>query len=114
MVQLNHYLVLLKDYVYDQADTTKGQQVYAGINNLFTEVVWYYPSTSSEYNDQYVVFNYGQAMKGGVRYIGTEARTSWIDATVYQKPIATKFDSTTTGTFPVIVGERWIRSNYFI
>ena len=44
-------------------------------------------------------------MKGGVWYIGTEARTSWIDATVYQKPIATKFDSTTTGTFPVIVGE---------
>ena len=95
----------VEDYVYDQADTTKGQQVYAGINNLFTEVVWYYPSTSSEYNDQYVVFNYGQAMKGGVWYIGTEARTSWIDATVYQKPIATKFDSTTTGTFPVIVGE---------
>ena len=95
----------VEDYVYDQADTTKGQQVYAGINNLFTEVVWYYPSTNSEYNDQYVVFNYGQAMKGGVWYIGTEARTSWIDATVYQKPIATKFDSTTTGTFPVIVGE---------
>ena len=95
----------VEDYVYDQADTTKGQQVYAGINNLFTEVVWYYPSTSSEYNDQYVVFNYGEPMKGGVWYIGTEARTSWIDATVYQKPIATKFDSTTTGTFPVIVGE---------
>ena len=95
----------VEDYVYDQADTTKGQQVYAGINNLFTEVVWYYPSTSSEYNDQYVVFNYGEPMKGGTWYIGTEARTSWIDATVYPKPIATKFDSTTTGTFPVIVGE---------
>ena len=95
----------VEDYVYDQADTTKGQQVYAGINNLFTEVVWYYPSTNSEYNDQYVVFNYGEPMKGGTWYIGTEARTSWIDATVYQKPIATKFDSTTTGTFPVIVGE---------
>ena len=95
----------VEDYVYDQADTTKGQQVYAGINNLFTEVVWYYPSTNSEYNDQYVVFNYGEPMKGGTWYIGTEARTSWIDATVYQKPIATKFDSTTSGTFPVIVGE---------
>ena len=95
----------VEDYVYDQADTTKGQQIYAGINNLFTEVVWYYPSTNSEYNDQYVVFNYGEPMKGGTWYIGTEARTSWIDATVYPKPIATKFDSTTTGTFPVIVGE---------
>ena len=95
----------VEDYVYDQADTTKGQQVYAGINNLFTEVVWYYPSQGSEYNDQYVVFNYGEKMENGVWYIGTEARTTWIDATIYPKPIATKFNSSNTGTFPVIIGE---------
>ncbi len=95
----------VEDYVYDQADTTKGQQVYAGLNNLYTEVVWYYPSTNSDYNDQYVVFNYGESMKGGVWYIGTEARTSWIDASVYPKPSATKFNDSATGTFPVVVGE---------
>jgi hypothetical protein len=95
----------VEDYVYDQADTTKGQQIYAGLNNQFTEVVWYYPSTSSDYNDQYVVFNYGEPMKGGVWYIGTESRTSWIDASVYPKPSATKFNDSATGTFPVIVGE---------
>jgi len=95
----------VEDYVYDQADTTKGQQVYAGINNLFTEVTWYYPSQGSEYNDQYVVLNYGEQMQGGVWYIGTEARTTWIDASVYPKPFATKFNSSETGTFPVIVGE---------
>ena len=95
----------VEDYVYDQIDTTKGQQICAGINNLFTEVTWYYPSTNSEYNDQYVVFNYGEAMKGGVWYIGTEARTTWIDATIYPKPIATKFNSSNTGTFPTVIGE---------
>jgi len=95
----------VEDYVYDQADTTKGQQICAGINNLFTEVTWYYPSTNSDYNDQYVVFNYGEPMKGGVWYIGTEARTSWIDASVYPKPSATKFSDSATGTFPVIVGQ---------
>ena len=95
----------VEDYVYDQADTTKGQQIYAGINNLYTEVVWYYPSQGSDYNDQYVVFNYGEPMKGGVWYIGTEARTSWIDASVYPKPSATKFNDSAVGTFPVIVGE---------
>ena len=52
-----------------------------------------------------MLFNYGEEMKGGVWYIGTEARTSWIDATVYPKPFATKYDSGATGTFPVIVGE---------
>jgi hypothetical protein len=95
----------VEDYVYDQADTTKGQQIYAGLNNQFTEVVWYYPSTSSDYNDQYVVLNYGEKVEGGVWYIGTEARTSWIDASVYPKPSATKFNDSATGTFPVIVGE---------
>ena len=95
----------VEDYVYDQADTTKGQQVYAGLNNQFTEVVWYYPSTNSTYNDQYVVFNYGEQMRGGVWYIGTEARTSWIDATVYPKPIATKFNSSASGSFPEVIGE---------
>ena len=98
----------VEDYVYDQADTTKGQQVYAGLNNQYTEVTWYYPSTNSEYNDQYVIFNYGESgprIPGGVWYIGTEARTTWIDATVYPNPIATKFNDSSTGTFPVIVGE---------
>ena len=95
----------VEDYVYDQADTTKGQQVYAGLNNQFTEVVWYYPSTSSAYNDQYVVFNYGEQMRGGVWYIGTEARTSWIDGTVYPKPFATKFNASASGSFPEVIGE---------
>ena len=98
----------VEDYVYDQADTTKGQQVYAGLNNQYTEITWYYTSQGSEYNDQYVVFNYGESLAkvpGGVWYIGTEARTSWIDGTVYPNPIATKFNDNAAGTFPVIVGE---------
>lgn len=95
----------VEDFVYDSIDTTKGQQVTAGLNNLFTEVTWYYPSTNSEYNNKYVVFNYGEQMKGGVWYIGTEARTSWIDAVVYPKPFATKFDINSTGTFPVVIGQ---------
>ena len=95
----------VEDYVYDQADTTKGQQVYAGLNNQFTEVVWYYPSTNSTYNDQYVVFNYGEQIRGGAWYIGTEARTSWIDATVYPKPFGTKLNASASGSFPEVIGE---------
>jgi hypothetical protein len=95
----------VEDFVFDQLDTTKGQQIYAGLNNLYTEVVWYYPSQGSDYNDKYVVLNYGEQMKGGVWYTGTEARTTWIDATIYPNPVATKFNSTASGTFPAIVGE---------
>ena len=94
----------VEDYVFDQLDITKGQQVNAGLNNLFGEVTWYYPTTSSTYNDQYVIYNYGESRQLPIWYIGTEARTSWIDGTIYPKPFGTKFDSTAEGTFPAIVG----------
>ena len=99
----------VEDHVFENIDTTKGQQVTAGLNNLFTEVTWYYPSSGSEYNDKYVVYNYGEStltrVPGGVWYTGTESRTSWVDATIYPKPFATKYDSTSSGTFPTIVGQ---------
>jgi hypothetical protein len=96
----------IEDYVYNQIDTTKGQQIAAGIDNLHTEVIWYYTTTSSEYNDQYVVYNYGESNPQlQVWYPGTEARTSWIDASVYPNPFGTKFNSSSTGTFPVVVGQ---------
>jgi len=106
----------VEDFVYDSLDTTKGQQVAAGINNLFTEVVWYYPTTGSNYNNAYVVFNYGETGRntpGGVWYTGTEARTSWIDAVVYPKPYATKFNSTSNGTFPTVVGQDGLGQTQF-
>ena len=106
----------VEDFVYDNLDTTKGQQVAAGINNLFTEVVWYYPTTGSNYNNAYVVFNYGETGRntpGGVWYTGTEARTSWIDAVVYPQPYATKFNSTSNGSFPAVVGQDGLGQTQF-
>ena len=106
----------VEDFVFDNFDTTKGQQVAAGLNNLFTEITWYYPSASSDYNDKYVVFNFGESagVRGGVWYTGTEARTSWMDATIYKNPYATKYDSSASGTFPVIVGQTGLgQTTYF-
>jgi len=91
----------VEDFVYDNFDTTKGQQVCAGINNLFTEVVWYYPAQGATFNNKYVVLNYSE----GSWYTGTEPRTSWIDAVVYPKPFATKYNASNTGTFPTVVGQ---------
>jgi len=100
----------VEDYVYGDFDTTKGQQVYAGINNLFTEVIWYYPSSGETYNDRYVVYNYGEKtqLPTGVWYTGVNTnsiRTTWIDSIVYPQPYATQFNSSATGTFPSIIGE---------
>ena len=101
----------VEDYVFDDIDTTKGQQINAGINNLFTEVVWWYPSTGSDFNNRYVVYNYGQTNTPtpmGNWYTGVNTnsiRTTWIDSLVYPKPYATAFNSSNTGSFPTIIGE---------
>jgi len=101
----------VEDYIYDDVDTTKGQQICAGINNLFTEVTWWYPTSGSDFNNRYVVFNYGQTNEPtpmGNWYTGINTnsiRTTWIDSLVYPKPYATSYSSSATGSFPTIIGE---------
>ena len=109
----------VEDFIYDDIDTTKGQQICAGINNLFTEVVWWYPTAGSAFNDRYVVYNYGQdnaSLPMGNWYTGTNTnsiRTTWIDSLVYPKPYATAYNSTATGTFPIIQGETGLGQTVF-
>ena len=100
----------VEDYVFDDVDTTKGQQVCAGLNNLFTEVIWWYPSAGSDFNNRSVAYNYGEAKQPplGTWYTNTNVnfnRTSWMDTLIYPQPYATAFDSTGTGTFPVVQGQ---------
>jgi hypothetical protein len=100
----------VEDYVFDDVDTTKGQQVCAGLNNLFTEVIWWYPSAGSDFNNRSVAYNYGEAKQPplGTWYTNTNAnfnRTSWMDTLIYPQPYATAFNSTGTGTFPVVQGQ---------
>ena len=105
----------VEDEVYDNIDTTKGQQITAGLNNLFSEITWWYP-TNSDFNNKAVTYNYAESAQvpGGIWALSTEPRTSWIDANVYNKPYATKFDTTGTGTFPVILGESGLgQTKYF-
>ena len=89
---------------------TKGQQICAGINNLFTEVTFWYPTSNSNFNDRYVTFNYGesQSVPMGNWYTGVNTnsiRTSWIDALIYPKPYASSYKSGNDGTFPVVIGQ---------
>ena len=100
----------VEDYVYDDIDTTKGQQISAGLNNLYTEVTWWYPTQGSTFNNRSVVYNYGEVKADalGTWYTNTSEdsiRTSWIDTLIYPRPYATKYNSSNVGTFPVVIGE---------
>jgi len=109
----------VEDYVYDDCATTKGQQICAGINNLFTEVTWWYPTAPNEFNNRSVTYNYGQTNQPtpmGNWYTGVNEnsiRTAWIDSLIYPKPYATAFKSANTGTFPTVVGESGLGQTLF-
>ena len=105
----------VEDEVFDNFDNTKGQQVFAGLNNLFSEIVWWYPA-DSDFNNKGVLYNYAESAQipGGIWSLSTESRSSWIDSGIYQKPYATKFDTSLSGTFPVILGQSGLgQTKYF-
>lgn len=66
-------------------------KVHCGVNTEFSEIIWLYPSRNSDENDRYVIYNY----QDGLWYDGILARTTWIDASVFDRPIATGVSSTT-------------------
>jgi len=100
----------VEDYIFDDVDTTKGQQICAGLNNLFTEVTWWYPSSGSDFNNRSVAYNYGEAKQPplGTWYTNTNTnfnRTTWMDTLIYPLPYATSYNSTGIGTFPIVQGQ---------
>ena len=100
----------VEDYVFDDVDTTKGQQICAGLNNLFTEVIWWYPAAGSDFNNRSVAYNYGEAKQPplGTWYTNTNTnfnRTNWMDTLVYPQPYSTAYNNTGTGTFPIVQGQ---------
>lgn len=78
----------VRDYVFDDFNTSQIEKVVAGSNVSFAEVWWFYPSADSEENDRYVVYNYQE----NIWYIGTLARTAWLDRGISSLPIATGND----------------------
>jgi len=78
----------VKDHVFSDFNSQQSEKVVAGINSSFGEVWWFYPSASSTENDKYVIYNYEQQ----IWYIGSLARTAWLDRGVNDFPIAASVD----------------------
>ena len=97
---------LVEDFVFtDKGDNlginyTDGELVNAGLNNLYSEINWFYPKKGSTEVDRVVTYNYDE----NTWTTGTLARTTWFDATLFDVPYATEFDITGTPTFPTIQG----------
>jgi hypothetical protein len=90
----------LRQYVFDDINSQQSQQFFAGSNEGYSEVWWFYCSltgpdgtgTASNPNttiDRYVVFNYLDR----VWYYGTLNRTAWIDSGLRPYPLAAAGDT---------------------
>jgi hypothetical protein len=78
----------VQDYVFKDINLVQAQKVFAGLNSLFNEVTWWYPTATSEYIDRFVTYNYVE----NVWHTGTMARTTWTDAGVYNRPLGVEYN----------------------
>ena len=79
----------VKDYIFSNINQSQLEKVFCGANINYSEVWWFYPSSSSSENDSYVVYNYQQK----IWYIGTMARTAWTHKNEGIYPIAAGADN---------------------
>ena len=97
---------LVEDYVYDSLNTTSNQMVYAGINNLFGEVTWFYPEANSNVNTQSVTYSYlDSTAKRPIWFVNASPlfiRTTWQDSATFGLPHATQYDAGTDSSFDVV------------
>ncbi len=108
----------LRRYVFNDINLSQNQQVFAGTNEGFNEIWWFYCSSNSTTVNRYVVYNYAEK----VWHYGTMARTAWIDVSLRDYPQAATYsynlvshelgnDDNETGT-PVAINS-YIESSEF-
>ena len=90
----------VQDYVFEDFSIANYPETYAGINSEFNEITWFYPSSDSTQIDRAVTYNYLER----TWYTSNLARTTWSDYGVYQQPYATKYDASSNGTTPTVLG----------
>jgi hypothetical protein len=98
---------LVEDFVFTNngagdlgLNYNSGEIIYAGINELYSEVNWFYPSTNSTVIDRCVTYNFSEQ----VWTTSSLDRTTWEGSTVYAAPFATDYQSSLTPTYPTVNG----------
>ena len=74
----------LRQYVFEDINRDQQEQFFAGTNEGYSEIWWFYCSANSDVIDRYVIFNYLDR----VWYYGTMGRTAWLDSPLRQFPMA--------------------------
>jgi hypothetical protein len=78
----------LRKYVFSRLNKDQAWQCFAGSNEAFSEIWWFYPSTGSSTVDSYVIYNYLE----GSWYHGSMARTAWLESGIRLYPVAADYN----------------------
>ena len=101
--QLKSMPCLVEDYVYDDINTTSRDLINCGLNNLFTEVNWFYCSNGSNVVDRVVTYNYLESSRErSIWTTGSLARTAWADSAVFDKPHACYYRNDDNASYDVV------------
>lgn len=73
----------LRQFVFEDINFDQQEQFFAGTNEGYSEIWWFYCSANSDVIDRYVIFNYLDR----VWYYGTMGRTAWLDSPLRQYPM---------------------------
>ena len=79
----------VRQYVYQNLNADQGYQVFAGTNEGYHEIWWYYCSANSDQIDRYVIYNYLDK----AWYYGTLGRTAWLDSPLRASPMAVTYNN---------------------
>ena len=108
----------LRQFIYGNINRARYNQIFAGTNEGFNEVWWFYCTANSDVINRYVVYNYAE----DIWYYGTMGRTAWLDSSLRDYPMAATYannlvyhedgvDDNITGTAVAI--NAWITTSQF-
>jgi hypothetical protein len=108
----------LRQYIFADINQDQSYQVFAGANEAFNEIWWFYCSSETTTVDKYIIYNYLDR----VWYYGTMSRSAWMQSGIQQFPIAADYngrllyhengcdDLSTTSTLPI---DAYVQSSDF-
>jgi hypothetical protein len=74
----------LWQFIFDDINKDQAFQIFAGSNESYNEVWWFYCSQNSNIVDSYIIYNYLERTWA----YGTMDRTAWLDSGLRQFPMA--------------------------
>jgi hypothetical protein len=74
----------LRQYIFNDINNEQSEIFFAGTNNQFNEIIWFYCSANSINIDRYVIYNYSE----NIWYYGHLDRTAWLDSGEFTIPIS--------------------------